>query len=338
MPTRRDRLVARREALGYSQEALAEAICVSAESVARWERGLTKPRATHRRPLADRLQVTLPELERLLDSQGKSLPVGHSVPAWLSHYASLEQGAARLQTFESTTIPGLVQTAAYAKAVMELRREALDVQVIADRVEARMARQAVLDRQPEPLELICVIDEMAITRQTDTPETMANQLDHLLEMSLRPTIQIQIYPGPPLHDVTFGSFQLFTSADTALPFMACTEDLSGINYVGGQAAIEAHVELFEHLARIALPPDQSAELIKITSERYRMTHEPTEHLAWRKSSFSSADGQCVEIADINDSVLVRNSNRLSLGTMPFTKAELSAFVAGCKAGEFDDLA
>ena len=97
--------------------------------------------------------------------------------------------------------------------------EALDDQVIADRVEVRMARQAVLDRRPEPLELSCVIDEMATTRQTGTPATMADQLDHLLEMSLRATIQIQIYPAtsPPLHDVAFGSFRLFTSAETVLP-------------------------------------------------------------------------------------------------------------------------
>ena len=71
-----------------------------------------------------------------------------------------------------------------------------------------------------------------------------------------------------------------------------------------------------------------------------MTTHLQHNLAWRKSSFSGGNGGvCVEIADVGtEGVLVRNSNNLGLGAMPFTKPELAAFIAGCKAGEFDDLA
>ena len=62
------------------------------------------------------------------------------------------------------------------------------------------------------------------------------------------------------------------------------------------------------------------------------------HLTWRKSSFSGGNGaDCVEVADIDDGVLVRNSNRPQAGTVAFTRSELAAWIAGCKAGEFDDL-
>ena len=69
-----------------------------------------------------------------------------------------------------------------------------------------------------------------------------------------------------------------------------------------------------------------------------MTHKPTEELEWQKSSFSSANGgNCVEVAETNDGVLVRNSKHPSDGTVAFTRSELAAWIAGCKAGEFDDL-
>ena len=272
MIKRRLELAARRAELGFSQETLGHAMNVSPGLIARWERGATTPRAVHRRPLADHLQLTLPQLERLLSGEQPLMaPDGHTVPGWLSHYASLEQGAARLQTFESTTVPGLLQTAGYAEAVMRSSWQTLSEEMIADRVEGRMARQAVLDREPEPLELICIIDETALRRVTGDAEVMIDQLRHFGEMAQRPTVQILISPftATTLHTVPYGSFRLFTSAERDSPYMVCTEGLTGFNYLDGQSAIEAHVELFNHLTQIALPPEQSAELIQSTAERYQ---------------------------------------------------------------------
>lgn len=61
-------------------------------------------------------------------------------------------------------------------------------------------------------------------------------------------------------------------------------------------------------------------------------------LTWRKSSFSNAGGECVETAALdNGHIAVRNSNHPDAGTVYFTPAEMSAWINGCKAGEFDDL-
>lgn len=60
--------------------------------------------------------------------------------------------------------------------------------------------------------------------------------------------------------------------------------------------------------------------------------------AWRKSSFSGDQGQCVEVAALDDGrVAVRNSNRPEAGTVLFTRAEMAAWIKGCQAGEFNDL-
>jgi hypothetical protein len=65
-----------------------------------------------------------------------------------------------------------------------------------------------------------------------------------------------------------------------------------------------------------------------------MTQEPI----WRKSTFSDNGPNCVEFADSGDTVLLRDSKHPDQGFFTFTRAEIAAFVAGVKAGEFDDLA
>lgn len=64
---------------------------------------------------------------------------------------------------------------------------------------------------------------------------------------------------------------------------------------------------------------------------------PNDDLAWIKSSFSGANGNCVELATTDQEILVRNSKRPDEPSIRFTPAEMAAFIAGCKAGEFDHI-
>lgn len=57
---------------------------------------------------------------------------------------------------------------------------------------------------------------------------------------------------------------------------------------------------------------------------------------WRTSSFTDT-GQCVEVVHDGGEIALRNSNRPDAGVIHFTGSEMAAWVAGCKAGEFDDL-
>ncbi|WP_248783979.1 DUF397 domain-containing protein [Actinoalloteichus caeruleus] len=66
------------------------------------------------------------------------------------------------------------------------------------------------------------------------------------------------------------------------------------------------------------------------------------HAAWRKSSFSGSGGpgagNCVEVAPLaNGTIAMRNSKHPDAGVVFFTRAEMAAWIKGCKAGEFDDL-
>lgn len=58
-------------------------------------------------------------------------------------------------------------------------------------------------------------------------------------------------------------------------------------------------------------------------------------VAWVKSSFSHQNGACVELAEIPGGVAMRDSKDTDRPELRYTRAELAAFIAGVKAGEFD---
>ena len=59
---------------------------------------------------------------------------------------------------------------------------------------------------------------------------------------------------------------------------------------------------------------------------------------WRISSYSGSNGSCVQVGVTADGVALRNSNHPDAGTLGFTRSEMATWIAGCRAGEFDDLA
>jgi transcriptional regulator with XRE-family HTH domain len=264
----RARLKARRRERGLSQEGLADALAVSLGAVKDWEQGRRSPQAETRPALADTLGVTLAELALLLGEPPS--PNGHAVPGWLGHLASLEQAAGQLWAFEPVVVHGLLQTRAYATAV-----ESMGPTVIADhvaqKVETRIARQAVLTRAPDPLRLAVVLDESVLHRVAGSSDVMADQLDHLADLVRLPNISVQVLPlTAGVFSAAFGAFSAYASADSSTPFMVVTEDRAGPHYLDRPPDLEAHVELFRYLSDVALDPGASIDLIRrIAQERYR---------------------------------------------------------------------
>ncbi|MEV7787626.1 DUF397 domain-containing protein [Streptomyces sp. NPDC088106] len=62
-------------------------------------------------------------------------------------------------------------------------------------------------------------------------------------------------------------------------------------------------------------------------------------VTWLKSRHSTADGNCVEVALLTGGdVAVRNSRDPHGPALVYTQAEIAAFIAGVKDGEFDLIA
>lgn len=103
----------------------------------------------------------------------------------------LEAEARRIWQYQPTVIPGLLQTRDYMRAVF--RAGEFDEPAVERRTAARQARQWILDAD-HPLHLWAVIDEGVLRRMVGGREVMRDQVHHLLTMSDRPKIGIQILP------------------------------------------------------------------------------------------------------------------------------------------------
>jgi Domain of unknown function (DUF5753) len=101
-------------------------------------------------------------------------------------------GARSLRLFEHVLVPGLLQTADYARAVPSTRPHT-SADEIEELVTARLARQALLARADPPL-LYVLLDEGVLHRPVGTSEVMAAQLARLADLSEQTYVTLQVIP------------------------------------------------------------------------------------------------------------------------------------------------
>jgi transcriptional regulator with XRE-family HTH domain len=124
-------------------------------------------------------------------------------PAFRSFVAD-EARATALYTFEHSLIPGLLASEDYSRAVLS-RHLGASVEQVTARVAARMARQAILDREDPPL-LWAVIDDAALSRCVGSPEVMRDALAHLTGIAARPNVTVQVIADAGAHVGLQGAF------------------------------------------------------------------------------------------------------------------------------------
>jgi len=270
--TKRQELAQRRREQGFTQETMALKLGVSPTTYRDWERGIAMPRAGFRPRLARHLNLSLSEVSRLLenDTSRPRVANGLAVPEWLGHRAALEQGAAAIWSYEPVAVPGLLQTRGYATAVEEADPELVPSEVIDHRVKARQARQQVLTRQPDPLDLSVILDESVLHRVAGDRAVMRGQLSQLATFAVRPNIELRVLSlDSGVFLAAFGAFSVFTSPQSTEPYMACVEDAGGPHYLDRAPDVSTHVALFRSMCEVALSPTESLELIRtIAKERY----------------------------------------------------------------------
>jgi hypothetical protein len=116
------------------------------------------------------------------------------VPEWLGGYLSLEMAASLIRTYDTTLVPGLLQTEAYAAAVIKLASCTTGGAIVQRLVELRMHRQQRLVDADGPM-LWAILEEGAVHYRFSDAKTMRAQIRHLIELSDLPNVTIQIIPA-----------------------------------------------------------------------------------------------------------------------------------------------
>jgi transcriptional regulator with XRE-family HTH domain len=184
-----------------------------------------------------------------------------------------ESRATALRNYEPLGIPGLLQTADYARAIIagtanEQRTESeLDT-----KVAARLGRQGILSRAIPP-SLHVVLYEPALRMPVGGGGVMAAQLRHLAELAQRPRVTVQVVPlsaGP--HPGMEGPFMLMDFETD--PSLIYVENKVQSIFIEQPPHITAYNLAWQRILEKALAPKRSAQLIaSMVSKAKRQAEE-----------------------------------------------------------------
>ncbi|MEU8570471.1 helix-turn-helix transcriptional regulator [Streptomyces pathocidini] len=258
-----------REQAKVTQEVAGEVIDADDSKVSRVEQGkspISRPQLVELLKLyglkeRDRRYTALINLNKESRKKGWWQQQGDLVPPTLQELIDLESSASRIFCFESSLVPGLLQTKEYATAMIGGFPLAPGVSTVEQAVGVRMKRQDILVGEEAP-QLICVLDESALRRCVDSPSIMGAQLRKLADVNNPPHLTIQVVPyANGVHAGMDGPFQLYSYPEPS------DMDIAFVDYKGGRVFVEESSEVApfrlasDHLRAQALSSDASVELI-----------------------------------------------------------------------------
>jgi transcriptional regulator with XRE-family HTH domain len=167
-----------------------------------------------------------------------------------------EREASRLRNYEPLVIPGLAQTADYARTIIQGSNNKLSDAEIDTLVAARMSRQVVLGRT----EVHLFIDESVLHRTFGDQPMMRAQLHHLAALAARANVAVQIVAhGMVAHRAIAGSFVVLDFVDQ--PPLVYVESLLTCSFLEEEEHVDYARLAWQELRALALSRDDSARLL-----------------------------------------------------------------------------
>jgi transcriptional regulator with XRE-family HTH domain len=258
-----------REASGATTAQAAELLSCSPAKISRIENGIVSVRVVDLRLLLDSYGVDDAEhrsyLERLARDSNKRgwwQDYGDTIPPYYADFIGLESDASSIKTWEPTTVPGLLQTPEYARAVMLANPAMVSPDKLENFIGIRQERQARLE-QGTDARLDAVIWEVALITTVGGDQVQRGQLTRMLELMNRPNISVQVLPLEAGDQASMaGSFVMFSFGSERSVSTVFVEHLTSSQYLEMDQELRGYTLVFDALRSAALSPAASATRIR----------------------------------------------------------------------------
>ena len=258
-----------RESRGITREAAGYSIRASESKISRMELGRVSFKA---RDVEDLLTLYGVSDERERDSllclakeanvAGWWHSFGDVLPGWFQTYIGLEGAASLIRIYEVQFVHGLLQTEAYAHAVVTRGMPDAPQAEIDRRVALRLERQKTLVSERSP-RLHAVLDEAALRRPYGDRAVMQAQLRHLIEVSEHPNITLQVMPfsfGG--HAGESGTFTMLRFPESDLSDIVYLEQLTSALYLDKREEVAQYERVMERLTEDSPDPAETRDLLR----------------------------------------------------------------------------
>lgn len=263
-------LLRMRDAAGKTQQQAAQALSATSTKVVKIERGWVPVRDPDLRALCsfygvtdDALVTPLLELAKLDRERRRAKGWWQQLPkaGALSEYIAMEDAASRVRTWQLAFVPGLFQTAEYARALAVGEGAWEEPDEIEQMVDARLKRQERLQGE-RPLHVYAVVWEAALRQVVGGTQVMRDQLDHVRELTDLSHVQLQVLPfRAGAHACAASSFTIISFADDAAADVTHTDTIGTTVWVENEEESSTYRTFFERTARQALAQRDSLTLI-----------------------------------------------------------------------------
>ncbi|MFG2650807.1 helix-turn-helix domain-containing protein [Streptomyces sp. NPDC048436] len=254
----------KREAAGLTLEQLAEGSFRGISFLSQIERGERRMPRDLAQHVDEKLQ-TDGFFQRRCEDARKARQGGHA--EYFADVAEMERYAESIEDWAPMIVPGLLQTSAYARAIVRAAMPRASTSEVEEKVNARMER-AELFKQAKPPEFWVILDESVIRRRVLAPQQMAELLEHIAEVLETTRSIAQIIPETAAaHPFMMGMTRTMTFSDA--PSLVYTESLHSGQLIDYPALVKQYRQSYDLLRAVALPPEASLAMIHNAAEDYR---------------------------------------------------------------------
>ncbi|PBC83330.1 MULTISPECIES: helix-turn-helix transcriptional regulator [unclassified Streptomyces] len=207
----------------------------------------------------DELRELLKDLAKHSKMRGWWHAYGSAVPTWFSVYVGLEQAACSLRTYEAEFVPGLLQTADYARELHHATAQPSpdDVEQM---IAVRMERQALLTA-PQAPDLWAILHESVLRHVIGSRSVMQAQFERLLKMAQLKNVTVQVLPFNSGSYPATGAYTMLGFPEQEDPDIVYRDGLTDAVYLEQPSDIAQYAKAFDNLRALSLSPQQSSALI-----------------------------------------------------------------------------